>query len=232
MRAIFREKDGSGTPAIKHAMALLVSSGALAGEDGRAQVYLVDNPQFVEAGADRVHLVDVSYIEEMHLQPHVLELVEARQWMLAREHLLRLSAIVREAERAAFAFTCAAILDVYTSLDRLACQHACNQLRQLRTAGRTRQASARLPDLAGLIDDYHQIATRLAQGERTAILYDLLANAEHRLARHEYADALARCWHILEAALRDRFRSSHGIDFDAGTLLSRWPATSYGPGRG
>jgi hypothetical protein len=210
---------GSGTPAIKQALTLLASSGVLGGEDRVVSVYVADNPEQVAPGSDLVHRVEVAFIEELRLVPAIRDLFAARRWALASDNLERLGRILGDLDRAAASHTVAQLLDLFEADDHLAYAKASGDLKRIRQSQDGRRALAHLPGLRDLFDAYAGILTSLAQGDRAAILYDLLAGIEHRMHRREYADALARAWSLLEAALRRRLATHHKIDLDRQTRL-------------
>jgi hypothetical protein len=212
---------GSGTPAIKQALTLLASSGVLGGADRVVSVYLADNPEQVAPGSDLVHRVEVGFIEELRLVPAIRDLLTARRWALAGDNLERLGRILGDLDRAAAAHTMAQLLDVFEVADHLAYGKARDALKRLRQGQEARRAMDSVPGLRDLFDAYTEILTRLAQGDRAAILYDLLTGIVHRVHREEYADALARAWSLLEAALRGRLHTHHGMDLDQQPRLSQ-----------
>jgi len=208
---------GSGTPAIKEAVTLLASSGVLAQEGQRVEVYVVDDPAHVAAGENRVHAVDIGYLEELRLAPTIRSLFEARQWALARENLERMATLIANSDRLAVALTVSRVLSVFGILDQLSYTRAQSVFRDLLQRRETRRTVEVLPEVAELLSESGVCIDRLAKGERYPILYDLLAGMEHRVHRGEYADALGRGWNLTESALRERLRVYHNLDLDMPT---------------
>lgn len=207
----------SGTPALKAAMILLVSSGLLATSDGPPPtVYQVADPRYVDADAGRVTTVDVTLIEAVRLISHSCDLLDAETLEAARENLQRLAKIAYSLARRQLA----AALDRYVAAlqthQRLAYAQAEREMSNLLPDPLTDPAtSAPLGGIHRLIGQ--QIDTLRAAadpGNRTALLHDLLLNAERRQRHGEYADALARCWRVVDEALWWRLKNQHGIGRD------------------
>ncbi len=192
----------SGTPTIKTSMMLLVSSGVLSSPSaGPARVYLVANPHHRQED-QRVSEVDVTIVEAARLAAQIDALMRRGDLDAARHDAQWLTQIAYSAERRA----CAALVDRYLEglqrHQRLAYASAEAALRQVRDEV---ERTARLHRLAPILDRQVAYLRRLIENgsdDQGALLHDLLLNAEWHARRGDYADALARCWAVMEEALR------------------------------
>jgi len=196
----------SGTPAIKTGMVLFVSSGELAPD--RTEVYQVADPRYVTAGETRISTVDVSVIEAMRLIAHVSDLLKGEALDLARENLQRLALISASPERRSLIIALGHYLEALQLHQRLAYRAARQRLSVLMSE---KENQARLNRIASLIGQQMQVLHELTGGDKTVLLHDLLLNAERRQRRGEYADALARCWRVVEETLREQLHRVHHV---------------------
>lgn len=205
----------SGTPQIQASLQLAISAGLLA-----AKAYQAIDPRYLRTGQPAVREVAVRFWSEALALDRAQRLFAQSDYeACARE--AEFLATSPQSERRQAAEHLKQLCGLYAAVHHIdyfgADQAARRLLKALEGVDAYRDAwpaLARQADVLARLPKLHP-KSKPGEGEQretTEFLADLYHNAARCLARHNYADTLARVWRVLEGTLYLLLREGHGLE--------------------